>query len=261
MADTSKATIAAVVDMLNARRDQWTPDEQCREAASLISALEAERDGLLDKLGRQHDYANMRDWQVAQLAPFAKWVIEESAFFGCDLNGGDVQEKAAAAGLITATTYDPEKHGPTDMAEPGDEWFVFTSTLEEAGPTMDVAALATRAEKAEAERDEARSRLKEESREAFVGRKIVGRQKSLMLEAAAAINETLTRAEAAEALNATLQAKLEKAAEALPHAILDAANSSPKNDRELSFNSGLCRAADIARSTLSTLREAGNDQT
>jgi hypothetical protein len=63
------------------------------------------------------------------LADFARWVITESAFSGCDIFGGDVQDKAVDAGLLVATKYDPEQHGPSDIAEPGDDWFVFSPAL------------------------------------------------------------------------------------------------------------------------------------
>jgi hypothetical protein len=54
------------------------------------------------------------------LADFARWVITESAY---------VQDKAVEAGLLVATKYDPEQHGPSDIAEPGDDWFVFSPAL------------------------------------------------------------------------------------------------------------------------------------
>lgn len=64
------------------------------------------------------------------LVPFAKWAIRESAFSGSDLEGAEVQEAALAHGLLIRTVYDPERHGPSDVAEPGMDWFEFSSTLE-----------------------------------------------------------------------------------------------------------------------------------
>lgn len=66
---------------------------------------------------------------------FAKWAIREGAFQAADLDGLSIQEKAHELGLIEPTTYDPEKHGPSDCAEPGDEWFVFTRILTEPTAT------------------------------------------------------------------------------------------------------------------------------
>lgn len=57
------------------------------------------------------------------LAEFARWVIETHCWEGYSLDGGSVQDKAEKLGLIIATTYDPEKHGTTDLCEPGDPWF------------------------------------------------------------------------------------------------------------------------------------------
>jgi hypothetical protein len=71
---------------------------------------------------------------LEQLAPFAKWAIRESAFSGHELDGGEVQEKALANCLIVRTVYDPQQHGPSDVASAGDEWFEFSSTLAEPQP-------------------------------------------------------------------------------------------------------------------------------
>jgi len=79
------------------------------EAASAIERLEAQRD---------------------QLARFARWAIQESAFSGHELDGGEVQEQALACMLIVRTVYAPARHGPSDVAKPGDEWFEFAEVLE-----------------------------------------------------------------------------------------------------------------------------------
>jgi hypothetical protein len=59
--------------------------------------------------------------------------------------------------------------------------------------------LSSELERVKGERDAALAQMKEESHEAFLCRKKVGQQKEIMLEAAAALNETLARAERAEA--------------------------------------------------------------
>jgi hypothetical protein len=65
------------------------------------------------------------------IAEFARWVIESSAFSGCDLDGGDVQQKAIECGLLVETTYDPSVHGTATMydAEPGDPWCAFSDSF------------------------------------------------------------------------------------------------------------------------------------
>lgn len=68
--------------------------------------------------------------KVESLAEFARWAIRESCFWGCDLDGGGVQEKAEALGLIVKELYDPGKHGETEYnIEPGDDWFVLAPWL------------------------------------------------------------------------------------------------------------------------------------
>lgn len=66
---------------------------------------------------------------------FAKWVIQESVFDGCDLDGVTVQEKALELGLLTKTSYDPEKHGENEYAEPGGDWYVFSNLLTQTDPS------------------------------------------------------------------------------------------------------------------------------
>jgi len=61
------------------------------------------------------------------LVEFARWTIENGPFDGCDLDGGSVQEKAVACGILVPTKYDPKKHGGKSGAEPGDEWFVYSN--------------------------------------------------------------------------------------------------------------------------------------
>lgn len=71
--------------------------------------------------------------EVIALQEFARWAIREGAFQAADLDGLSIQEKAHGLGMIEATTYDPERHGPSDCAERGDEWFTFAPFLTAAG--------------------------------------------------------------------------------------------------------------------------------
>jgi hypothetical protein len=120
------------------------------EAADRISTLERElvdADSLVDK-ATAWDAIAEKNARIAtltekvarmgealeQLVPFAKWAIRESAFSGHELDGGEVQEKALAHCLIVRTVYDPQQHGPSDVASAGDEWFEFSSTIAEPRP-------------------------------------------------------------------------------------------------------------------------------
>lgn len=71
------------------------------------------------------------DAGLAQLVEFARWVIRESAFAGCDLQGDEVQEKAVALGLLREEAYEPEKHQATTCFEgdPGDPIMLFAGPL------------------------------------------------------------------------------------------------------------------------------------
>lgn len=67
-----------------------------------------------------------------EVAEFVKWCITEGSFNGCDIDGADAQDQAVKFGIIRQVEYDPEKHGPSDLAEPGDRWFVFTDEFKAA---------------------------------------------------------------------------------------------------------------------------------
>lgn len=79
------------------------------EAAAEIAALQS-RDGLI---------------------AFARWAIE-CAFDGQDADGADIQAVALHHGLLSKSPYDPEKHGPTFEAEPGDDWYTLAGPLADA---------------------------------------------------------------------------------------------------------------------------------
>lgn len=53
---------------------------------------------------------------TAKLAEFARWVLENGSFAGCDIDGADAQEKAAALGLI-----EPDQTRP--------DWWVYTDAF------------------------------------------------------------------------------------------------------------------------------------
>jgi len=63
------------------------------------------------------------------MVEFIRWAIQESAFAGCDLDGGSVQAKAEALGLIKSTRFDPAIHGEHPDAVYGDPWYVFCDEL------------------------------------------------------------------------------------------------------------------------------------
>lgn len=50
----------------------------------------------------------------------------EQAFDGCSFDGGDIQEQASDLGIITLTTFDPEKHeNPSGELEEGDSYYEY----------------------------------------------------------------------------------------------------------------------------------------
>ena len=62
------------------------------------------------------------------LIAFAREIIEP-AFDGMDVDGDTIQSLALTHGLLSKTTCDPEKHGPSMEAEPGDEWYALAGPL------------------------------------------------------------------------------------------------------------------------------------
>jgi len=63
---------------------------------------------------------------------FARWVIQNACFEASDLDGGDVQDKALALGLLREEPYDPERHGDpwwSEYVARGEPWFVFSEIL------------------------------------------------------------------------------------------------------------------------------------
>lgn len=63
------------------------------------------------------------------MAQFVKWALSEGPWNGGDLEGYEIQTKAAELGLLVRTAYDPEVHGEDDCAEPGEDWFVMAPEL------------------------------------------------------------------------------------------------------------------------------------
>lgn len=73
---------------------------------------------------------------LTKLQAFARWCIQESAFSGGDLDGADVQQRAAELGLIIEEPFDPERHDPHGFnmdrwIDAGEPWFVFSGELRE----------------------------------------------------------------------------------------------------------------------------------
>jgi hypothetical protein len=64
-------------------------------------------------------------------ARFIQWALQEGPWQGGDLDGGAVQDKAEALGLIVSVPYDPEKHGAYNDygCDEGDPWFEFSPDL------------------------------------------------------------------------------------------------------------------------------------
>jgi len=64
------------------------------------------------------------------LVEFARYVLR--GIFDADLDCGDIQDKAAALGLLVNAPggYDPDVHGEDDFAEPGDPWFELSPLLQ-----------------------------------------------------------------------------------------------------------------------------------
>ena len=62
------------------------------------------------------------------LAEFARWAIENGSWdSSLGLDGGDIQEKAQACGILVKTKYDPKRHGGNDVdCEPGDDWYEYS---------------------------------------------------------------------------------------------------------------------------------------
>lgn len=55
---------------------------------------------------------------TVQALKFVQWAMQEAPWNGCDLDGGTLQDKAEALGLIVKVPYDLETHGPSE------EWYV-----------------------------------------------------------------------------------------------------------------------------------------
>lgn len=73
---------------------------------------------------------------LSKVQQFARWCIQESAFAGGSLDGGEVQDKAVELGLLIEEPFDPEKHDPKGFhidywVDAGEPWFVFSPDLSE----------------------------------------------------------------------------------------------------------------------------------
>lgn len=63
---------------------------------------------------------------------FARWALTEGSFQGCNLDGGEIQDKALELGLIRETKFDPAKHGEHSDFEKGDSYYEFAGPLARA---------------------------------------------------------------------------------------------------------------------------------
>jgi hypothetical protein len=65
---------------------------------------------------------------AAALVSFAKNMLE-CVWEGGDIDSFTAQDVAEGLGIIVAVEggYDPDKHGPSDWAEPGQQWLEYSS--------------------------------------------------------------------------------------------------------------------------------------
>lgn len=98
---------------------QWEPNAQFIAAANPQAVL-----GLIAEVRRLRG-------ALTPLLDFFRYCIEEGSWNGGHFDGGALQDKAVALGLLAATKYDPAVHGEAgpEYAEPGDDWYVFSDTL------------------------------------------------------------------------------------------------------------------------------------
>jgi len=80
--------------------------------ASLFAALRNAAPALLDMAQ-----------ECLRLRAFARLCASRS-FEGYDMLGDEIQDELVKAGFLVETRYDPEKHGESDCAVPGDRWYV-----------------------------------------------------------------------------------------------------------------------------------------
>lgn len=75
----------------------------------------------------------MTEKEIEILRSFVEWVVMRN--WGHDSDGGNIQDEAVKAGILSETTYNSyEKHGDNDVgAEDGDAWFVFSDWMRDDG--------------------------------------------------------------------------------------------------------------------------------
>lgn len=81
-----------------------------------------------DQFAKEADQLRAEREAAARCVEFTKWAIQDSAWQGGNLDGGAVQDKAEALGVIVKVPFDPAKH-KSDYAEAGDDWFEFAPNL------------------------------------------------------------------------------------------------------------------------------------
>lgn len=78
------------------------------------------------------DHKEMAEaFESDKMREFCRWVIRESCFDGCDIDGGSVQEKATALGLLEPTVMTKEmvESGLYGEGDVGDRVFVFAGPI------------------------------------------------------------------------------------------------------------------------------------
>lgn len=91
-------------------------------------ALKAE--ATIARLSEALAEAEKKGAEAERLAEFARGIIRDSAWQGCDLDGAEVQERALKAGLLRSEKFDPAVHEDVEgYVEPGMDWFLFSGPL------------------------------------------------------------------------------------------------------------------------------------
>lgn len=119
----------AALNTLMLRLTLYDAADLSKHSSEEVQAAFDSQDGALDILRE----CERLEAENARLVQFARWAIQEGPWDGCDLDGGSVQEKAEALGLIKQEPYDPAKHGDAVgydcVPEEGDPWYTFSAAL------------------------------------------------------------------------------------------------------------------------------------
>lgn len=122
-AGKAQAGLARAYELIADQYGTWSPEAGTqftdRGAAEAVEGIRLARELLAEIAALQS-----RDGLIA----FARWAIE-CAFDGQDADGADIQAVALHHGLLSKSPYDPEKHGPSFEAEPGEDWYTLAGPL------------------------------------------------------------------------------------------------------------------------------------